>query len=152
MVTEQKVNSLIALAESKFKEAQKAFNKAALSLDKAREIAPLLPDIILEQSWYLFRETETKKWYMETWFLKEDEADALIKQLKIAGVYGIKAKFNSYNKGWTYTGNFIVGEDEIEVKVDGGSKPPQCRIEEIKEFKEVTTYKAICDETGEEVK
>ena len=44
-----------------------------------------------------------------------------------------------------------MGDILLVIKVDGGSMPPNCRIEETKELKEIITYKAICPETGEEL-
>ena len=45
----------------------------------------------------------------------------------------------------------MVGNIELSVKVDGGSQPVNCTVEAITEMKEVTTYKATCEETGEDV-
>jgi len=131
--------------------AREALQKALSNYEQAKEFCNLLPEVITGHDWYFFRQDEPGKWYMETWCLDEEKADTFIKELKIVGVYGFHSKFINSNC-WHYTGSFVIGDNEFTVKVDGGSKPPLCRIEETKEWKEVISYKAICDETGEEVK
>ena len=144
------LNSLLEKVEKDCREARKKLEEVLLIRQQAREIIPLMPEAILNQQWYAFYQTEVNKWYMETWGLEEEKADTFIKQLKLAGVYGFHSKFAA-SKRWHYTGSFAIDSHEFTVKVDGGSKPPLCRIEETKEWKEVISYKAICEETGEEV-
>ena len=143
-------NALLEKAEGDYRKAQEELERALLIYQQTKEIIPLMPEEILSQRWYAFRQTEPDKWYLETWCLEETEADMFIKQLKLAGVYGFHSKFATSNR-WHYTGSFAIDSHEFTIKVDGGSKPPLCRIEETKEWKEVISYKAICEETGEEV-
>lgn len=152
MATKIKDDNLLTLAKDRVKYAKLELVTAKLSLAKVRELQRLLPKSVLNQNWYVFRRDGNHQWYMETWGMKPGEADALVTQLKILGVCSIKSHFNQYNQSWCYEGSFLSGEDTMTVRVDGGSKPSACRVEEIKEVKEVITYKAICEETGEEVK
>jgi len=150
--TQKQTNPLVELAERRLKSAQADVAKATLVLKKAKQMISLLPSILLEQEWYTFYQEETNKWYMETWRMDASDADEVVKQLKIAGVCNIKARFRHFDQSWEYTGSFMAGNDEIVVKIDGGNKPLNCRIEETREVKEVITYKAICEETEEEIK
>lgn len=143
-------NALLEKVECDYKNAQEELKRTVLVCRQAKKLIPLIPEVILRQPYYIFRQTEPGKWYLETLCLDEEKANALVKQLKLAGVYGFRSKFAG-SKRWHYTGSFMAGNDEIVVMVDGGSKPPLCRIEETKEWKEIITYKAICEETEEEV-
>lgn len=150
-IQKPQTNALLEKVEKDCRRARKELKEVLLIRQQVREIIPLMPEAILNQQWYVFRQTEANKWYMETWCLEEEEADTFIKQLKLAGVYGFHSKFKDSNR-WHYTGSFAIDGHEFTVKVDGGSQPPHCRIVETREMKEVVTYKAICEETEEEVK
>jgi len=150
--TQKQTNSLVELIEGRLKQAQEDVTKTTLLLEKAKQITPFLPGLLLEQRWYTFHQLGVNKWYMETWDINASDADKIIEQLKIAGVHSIKARFKPWSQSWEYAGYFMAGNDEITIKIDGGNKPPNCRIEETREVKEVITYKAICNETEEEIK
>ena len=150
MTTEVKVNRLTEKAERAHTWAKKQLENAIESLEWAKELSNILDGYLLEVNWYRFEKQEKNEWYLETYGLEEEEADKLIHQLKIDGIYGLKSTFRRSNS-WYYKGSFRVGDDVFTIMIDGGSKPPACRIEETKEFKAVITYKAVCEETGEEV-
>ena len=150
MTTEVKVNRLTEKAERACTEAKRQLVNAVEGLEWAKELSSILAEYLLEVDWYRFEKQEKNEWYLETHGLEEREADKLIHQLKIDGIYGLKSTFRRSNS-WYYKGSFRVGDDVFTIMIDGGSKPPACRIEETKEFKAVITYKAVCEETGEEV-
>jgi len=150
MTTEAKVNRLVKNAERKCAWAEEGLEGAREALERAKELSNILTEYLLEIDWYKFEKQEENEWYLETYGLGEKEADKLILQLKLEGIYGLKSTFRRTNT-WYYTGSLRIGDDVFTIMVDGGSTPPACRIEETNEFKEVITYKAICEETGEEV-
>lgn len=118
---------------------------------EAKPIIEQMPDKLANRDWWQFKKLDEDKWHLETFGLSEQEADELIKELKIVGVYGIKSTYKRYSNAWAYKGSITLGGIEVEIEVDGGSTPPNCRIEETREMKEVITYKAICEETEEEL-
>ena len=150
MTTEVKVNRLMEKAARDCARVERQLIEARETLKLSKELSNILPEYLLEVDWYQLKRREENEYYMETYCLMEKEADKLIHQLKLDGIYGLKSTFRR-NNSWSYTGSFRVGDDVFTIMIDGGSKPPACRIEETKEFKEVITYKAICEETGEEV-
>ena len=74
----------------------------------------------------------------------------ILKVARMAGVVGLKTTM--YQPGnWVAEGEIMIGENtKAIILLSGLPKPPSCRIEAYKET--VTKYKAICEETGEEVK
>jgi len=118
---------------------------------EGKEIIKHLPEGFADMRWYSFQKLEDKQWCLETWGMNEKEADEFILKLKLLGIYGLKSTYRSFNNSWVYKGVFGINGVELVIKIDGGSKPQNCRIEETKEVKEVITYKAICEETEEEV-
>jgi len=77
----------------------------------------------------------------------------ILKACKAMGIQELTTKFSGPDN-WYADGKFslpkINGEDRIvRVHLSGLPNPPNCRIEEYKE--EITRYKAICPETGEEL-
>lgn len=86
-------------------------------------------------------------------FYKHAYANKDIDTLKIArmvGVTGLSPKMSSPDS-WTATGELIIdGDKKVKVNLYGLPKPPTCTIEAYEET--VTKYKAICTETGEEIK
>lgn len=69
---------------------------------------------------------------------------------KIAGVMGLSPVMQSPDN-WCAKGELIInGDKKVVVNLYGLPRPPTCRIEEYTET--VTKYKAICAETGEEIK
>lgn len=143
-------DTLLDKVAAECKRAQDELDEATLAYNEAKRIVPLMPKVLLDQSWYIFRCTEPGKWYMETMCMGEESADEFIRQLRLAGVYGFTSKFVSSNR-WYYVGSFAAGGDIVTIRVDGGSKPPACRVEKCVEMREVVTYKAFCGDTEEEV-
>ncbi len=74
----------------------------------------------------------------------------LVKQLRMAGMQQIKSYVDS-SGDWVTTGSFSHNGYTFKVKVYYAPQPPNCHIEKYTEVKEVTTYKGICDNTGEEI-
>lgn len=73
-----------------------------------------------------------------------------LKVARMAGVTGLSPKMSSPDS-WTATGELIIdGDKKVQVNLLGLPKPPTCTIEAYEEV--VTKYKAICTETGEEIK
>ena len=152
MASETKVNNLMERMNRRCNEASVTLAVAQEARVKALQVSSVLPEELLNTEWWSFFKQEDKKWYMETMGIRDpDEADKLIKVLRLMGVYGIKSSHDKFSNTWFYKGTFQVGEDTITIKVDGGSQPPACRIEKIVEMKKVTTYKAICEDTEEEL-
>ncbi len=123
-------------------------------LARRKEALPIIkqmPSELANMDWWLFRKLEDDKWYLDSWYVSVEKGDAMIKQLKLIGIHGLKSTYRTSINRWEYKGSLKVGDTIVDIRIDGGSKPPNCRIEETKEWKEVTTYKAICDETEEEV-
>ena len=140
----QKLNKDVAVAHKAHKEAiQRRIEGTGL--------VNQLPDFITSIGWWAFQKREDDKWYLETNLIDDDKGDELVRQLKLWGVFGMKSHYQSFNNKWYFDCSVMIGNIELTIKVDGGSMPPNCRIEEIKEMKEVITYKAICPETGEEL-
>ena len=150
MTTETKINTLLEKVEQDYRRALDVYKEARRFRIKSKEIISQLPDFITEHRWYSFKE-DGDGFYLETYVLDEPEADDIIKKLKLSGIFGLKPTFKTSSGGWYYKGSLMIGEFEVTIMVDGGSSPPNCRIEETKETREVTTYKAICPETGEEL-
>ena len=74
----------------------------------------------------------------------------LLKVAKIAGVTGL-SPLMFLPDSWHATGEFMLdGDNKVKVELYGLPKPPTCRIEEYQET--VTKYKAVCAETGIEIK
>ena len=124
-------------------------------LARRKEAIPIIkqmPPELANIDWWTFLKLDENKWFLDTWCLGNvKEADSIIKQLKIIGIHGLKSAYRNFNNSWTYHGSNQIGAITIDIRVDGGSKPQNCRIEEHKEMKEVITFKAICEETEEEV-
>jgi hypothetical protein len=76
----------------------------------------------------------------------------LLKVCKMAGVQGLVLHM-SYNNpdSWYADGTIAIGDSTATINLHGMPRPPTCRIESTTETKEVTIYKAICKETGEEI-
>ena len=72
-----------------------------------------------------------------------------LKGLQIAGAVGLK-KTLAYGKTWEAKGKLLLNGQELEVSVSSVEQPPACRLEEYSITE--TRYRAICEETGEEVK
>ena len=143
-------NTLLDVVVAECERAQNDLVKATLAYNEAKRIVPFMPKVLFNQSWYIFHRIGPGEWYLETACMTEDSADKLIRQLKLSGVYGITSKLTTSNR-WHYTGSFVAGGDVVTIKVDGGSKPPACRVVRCVEKREVVVYKAICEETEEEV-
>ena len=116
---------------------------------KAREMASLLPPELQA----LNGEADTG-WYgidlrLEFYTFYNKGID-LLKVAKIAGVQGLSPKMYSPDN-WHAVGQFVLTNgSRAEIHLGYLPKPPACRIEEYQET--VTKYKAICEETGEEIK
>ncbi len=124
-------------------------------LARRKEAIPIIrqmPPALANIAWFTFLKLSDHTWFLDTWVLSDTkEADAIIKELKIIGIHGLKSAYRNFSNSWTYNGSIQIGAITINIRVDGGSKPPNCRIEETLEMKEVITYKAICEDTEEEV-
>lgn len=73
-----------------------------------------------------------------------------LKVAQMAGVIGLSPKMGFPNS-WHAEGELIIdGDKKVRINLYGLPKPPTCRIEEYQEM--ATKYKAICAETGEEIK
>lgn len=110
-----------------------------------------LPDFIkeIDEWYYLYK--YSNKWSLETYGLDKEKATKILNAFKLNGLMNVKSRFENYNGRWKYTGEIMINDNLLEVVIDGGEKPASCRVEEIRETKEVITYKAYCRETGEEL-
>jgi len=151
MTTTKTITTLEEKLNQEYIESLKRHKLIVAKRKEGKELIRHLPEGFADMRWYSFQKLEDNKWYLETWGMKAEEADEFIKQLKIMGIYGVKSKYRSFDNSWQYTGSFGINGVELVVKIDGGSKPQNCRIEETREMKEVITYKAICEDTEEEV-
>lgn len=111
---------------------------------EGKELIRQMPPELADIDWYFFTKMDTNKWYLETTVLSKQEADKLMDNLRPMGILALPSKHLDWNNRWQYTGYLILGDVEITIKIDGGSKPPNCWIEELREMKEVITYKAHC--------
>lgn len=77
----------------------------------------------------------------------------LIRVLKINGVQGLTIKMTDNNSPnyWESKGEFMVGDKKVGVHVFYLPKPQTCRLEEYEETQVVKKYRAICNESGEEI-
>jgi hypothetical protein len=73
----------------------------------------------------------------------------LLRVCKMAGVQGLSPKMYTPDN-WTANGTMQIGKTAVYVHINGLPKPPTCVIEPYTET--VTKYRAICTETGEEIK
>lgn len=144
-------NTLMAMLDKGLADAGEAYQEARDRLIEGWPLANKLPEFLTATRWWVFTKTDENKWYMETNVIDATEGDELVRQLRLWGVYGLKSDFKTYSNAWTYRCTAMIGDIELSIKVDGGSKPANCRIEETVEMREVTVYKAICPETGEEL-
>ena len=152
MTTETKLNKLTEYMDKEYRRARIALQEVREARERAKDLSVILPQSVLDTEWWCFRHEGDHKWYMETRTIAEpNEADKLVRELKLAGVYAIKSHHNQYSDRWVYEGKFLMGDDIVTIRVDGGSKPPTCHVEKVVEVKEVITYKAICEETGDEL-
>ncbi len=133
---------------------QLAYHKACTEeLSKEFEKVNKLPQEILDLNDCVYVDWQS---WSETLYLIFQNKET-VKQLRMAGVVGLKTEFYGQGSGdetkWRWVnGELVVGETYYKFDVSSADKPPKCRIEAITETKEVTTYKAICEETEEEVK
>jgi len=151
MTTTKTITKLEEKLNGEYAESLKRHKLMVTKHKEGKELIQHLPQGFADMRWYSFQKLEDNKWYLETWGMPEVEADEFIKEIKLLGIHGLKSTYRSFNNSWEYRGSFGINGVELVIKVDGGSKPQNCRIEEHKELKEVITYKAICEETGEEV-
>ena len=151
MTTAKTVTKLEERLNSDHASKLKDYREILTRRKEAIPIIELMPTELANMDWWLFRKQDGGDWFLDSWYLDEKVADAMIKQLKIIGMQGLKSAYRNFNNTWTYRGSIQIGDITVSVRIDGGSKPPNCRIEETREWKEVSTYKAICEETEEEV-
>ena len=85
-----------------------------------------------------------------SFYSNKAESEATLRTLKMAGVQGLTPKIGYAPDSWVAYGNFVVDGKKVTVQISGLPKPPTCRIEEYEET--VKKYRAICNETGEEIK
>ncbi len=151
MTTTKTTTALEQKLKEEYADSLKSHKLIVAKRKEGKEIIKHLPEGFADMRWYAFRKLEEGKWYLETWGMEKEEADEFIKELTLLGIYGLKSTYRRFNNSWEYRGSFGVNGVELVGKIDGGSKPQNCRIEENREMKEVITYKAICEETEEEV-
>jgi len=151
MEDEMKSNTLIEKLNKDVAIAHKQHKDALQIRVEGTKIVNELPDFITSIDWYVFRKQYKNEWYLETFIVGEETGDELVKLLKLWGVFRMKPHYKAFNNTWCFECSAMIGDIELTIKIDGGSKPPNCTIEETKEMKEVITYKAICPETGEEL-
>ena len=96
---------------------------------------------------------ENKALLLTIWQWNCDDAQAVIRILKIAGVIGLKSKYNNLSQTWHMGGGTLRLPQgyTMRVTVYGTEKPPQCEIIETTTTEVVTHYEAICSETGAKV-
>jgi len=149
METEVKeISQLEKQTESLINYHRNELNKVLASQQLIRQLPS---EILTYNNWYTFYNISDKKYHLETWCVNPEEANKLVKTFKGIGVYGLTCKHKGSNR-WKWVGTFMLDENEIELVIDGGEKPPTCELIEKKETKEVITYEVICKETGEVIK
>ncbi len=150
----KETNTLIATLNKDVTSYLKSYKESKASREEGRVLATQLPEFITTIHCWVFRKRGEKEWYLETGFLDAGKADNLVRELKIWGAHRMKShysRFGTNSHNWSFDCCVLVGDVEIVIKVDGGSQPLNCTIREVKEMKEVVTYEAICEETGESV-
>ncbi len=125
---------------------QKSLNEAI----KARELIGLLPPELQA----LGGDADTGYYGVSlrvSFYASANKGIDLLRTLKMAGVQGLNPKMASDTDSWFATGNCVLSNgDKVKVYAGQLPKPPACVIEAYQET--VTKYKAICPETGEEIK
>lgn len=151
MVTEIKTNKIAEMLERKLKQSKEQVIEQERMLKLAKKLTEILPESLQEIEWYTLYKTYYKpRYHLETSFFSDtNQADKIIKDLKIFGVQNWKTRYSGGR--WIHTGEFQFKGIIIEIEVDGGGQPATCRLETTTEMKEVTTTKVICNETGDEL-
>ncbi len=127
-----------------------AKRKSLKQAEDALELVELLPPELQE----LDGEADTG-YYGETvritFFQFYNKGIDLLRVCKMVGTQGLIPKMSTPDN-WTANGDLALPDEKGTVKIIIFSlpKPLNCRIEEYQET--VTKYKAICNETGEEIK
>ena len=139
----------MATLKERTQEALATKRRAVQEAEAALTIVDQLPEAIQQ----LDGEADTG-WYGEKlrltfWHQFNPNVD-LLRVLKMAGVQGLVPKMGYAPEYWNANGEFILDGGKVAVCITGLPKPETCRIEEYTET--VTKYRAICNETGEEVK
>ena len=107
-----------------------------------KEMLQKLPPSLLNEDWFFLLKTSTNKWYLETPRFSKEEADAFKERIPYPW---IPRYLPFYNK-WQFKALLKLKDIEVELCVDGGSKPQNCQVIETKEWKEVSTFKSICED------
>lgn len=107
------------------------------------ELLPKLPARLLDRKWDYFFNSGAY-WYLGARPSSTEEADSIKNNIP----YTWTPSFNKHNNTWEYTATLILADKTtIQIHVEGGSKPPTCKVVAKKEWKEVITYESICDGT-----
>ena len=117
-------------------------SKILKEYQEAKLLLQQLPKYLTDKKWYQFIKVDEKTWYLETLGLSKEEAIEFKESLPYYWV----PKYRSFNNSWQYKATVKRGDITIRIVVDGGDKPANCRVIEIKEVKEVITYKSICED------
>ena len=144
MSTTKTITKLEQMLTGEYKQSLKEHKLVVAKRKEGKDIISQMPEGLANIDWYTFRKSGPNKWYLETMMVSEEDANKLIDNLKAMGIIALPSKHLEWNNRWQYTGYLIMDGIEVTVKIDGGSKPPNCRIEETREVREVVTYKAIC--------
>ena len=138
------MTKLEQMLTGEYRVSLKAHKRVVAKRKEGKGIIDQMPKGLANIDWYTFKKLAPNKWYLETMMVSEEEANKLIDNLKIMGIIALPSKHLVWSNRWQYTGYLIMNGIEVVVKIDGGSKPSNCRIEEIRKVEEVVTYKAIC--------
>ncbi len=144
MGTTNTITKLEQNLKDEYKLSLKDHKKIVAKYKQGKELIKQMPEELANMDWYFFRKLDSTKWYLETTVLSEEEANQVMDNLRPMGVIALPSNHNEWNDRWQYTGYLILDGLELVIKIDGGSKPPDCRIEEIRKMEEVITYKAHC--------
>lgn len=124
--------------------------KKLADLKEAEGILPLIPEQIRDATeWHSIKKGKDNQWELETGWLSPNEGDKLAMQLKTLGVQNMRTHLLSIINHWQWKGVFSANGVDFVVKIDGGNKPPLCTVKE--EQVTWTQYKAVCEQTGQEI-
>ena len=94
-------------------------------------------------------DTGSDKYLSVTFHQYNNQGVDLVKVCKMAGVQGLVTKMWNPND-WYAHGEMAMGDVTVKVSINGLPNPPTCIIEPYTET--VTKYRAICEQTGEEIR
>jgi len=146
-------NKLETKVEEKFEQAERSYQRAVMEHEEELAFAQSIPESLQEIDWWILHRNhaDNADWYMETNIVDNEKGAELRRQLGLLGAVNFREVYKGHSEAWKCHCYLRIGEETVLVCIDGGATPPACRIEATTEMQEIITYKAICENTGEEI-